>query len=908
MADHRLRTAVLCLPLLLGMAAMPARAPAAATGGGSPGGLLAPLSDGVEPPLPPLDPAVPAPPGILGHRIGERFSRDEQIRGYLTTLAAASDRVSIADYGVSYENRPLTLVAITSPANQARLEEIRRARRQLADPAALSEAERRRLTAETPTVVWLGYGIHGNESSSSEAAMAVAYVLAAAGGEWPRRLDRVVVLIDPVSNPDGRERYVGAYQQRRGPEPDPDPRAIEHHEPWPRGRYNHYLIDLNRDWAWATQRETRFRLRAYRQWEPTVFVDLHEMTPDSTYFFPPSAEPINPEIGGGVIRWLEIFGRANADAFDDLGWLYYRAEGYDLFYPGYGDSYPSLRGAVGMTYEVAGGGRAGLALRRRDDSLWTLADRAARHLATSLATVATAADRRDELETALTAERLAAHRGEPTIYLWRDDQGEAATLAGLLSMHGVRLSRLAGERRLTVRPPAGGEAVERSFAAGTWAVSTAQPLGPLVRVLMQPETPLPPAFVERQRQRIDLNLDADFYDVTAWALPLAFNLEAWQAAGPMPGFEPVVPPSPEELVPLAEEPPRAALPIAGVGDLGYLLPWQGIAGYRAAGRLLAAGARPRLALAAFDPGGGELPAGSLFVPRSGASPAVDAAVDAVAADGVRVQRVGSSWTAAGVSLGSERLPAVVTPRIALAGGRGVSSTSYGFLWHLLESQVGLPLTRLELAELSARDLRDVDVLLLADGDYDEPEHQRLAKLLGRWVKSGGLLVAVAGATDWLRTAGIATLTAWDDDEEADEAAGEDPETPTRTPRARRQPYAVPELATPGAVLATRLTSGHPLAAGLPSPPPVLFRGDVVLRPTGDPRRDVLVAAAGDPVIAGHAWPEARERLAGCLLVATETSGDGRLVLFAQDPAFRLFWRGTAPLLLNAVLYGPTWSD
>ncbi|HEX6201700.1 MAG TPA: M14 metallopeptidase family protein, partial [Thermoanaerobaculia bacterium] len=352
--------------------------------------LVAPLSAGETLPLPEVDAGVPSPAAFLGDPLGSRFTRYAEIRGYLAALAAASDRVATWDYGATWLDRPLTMVAVSSAGNIARLDAIRRDRALLADPSRLAPAERETLAERLPAVVWLAYGVHGDEASSPEAAMATAYLLAAARGPLAEALERVVVLIDPVSNPDGRERYVAAYQERAGTEPDPDPAAAEHHQPWPGGRGNHYLFDLNRDWSWGTQRETRARLAAVAEWQPQVYVDVHEMSPLDTYFFPPSAEPVNPLIDPRVVRWLETFGRGNAAAFDRLGWIFFKAESYDLFYPGYADSYLSFHGAVGMTYEMAGGGRAGLALARPDGSVLTLADRVARHLVASLATVETA--------------------------------------------------------------------------------------------------------------------------------------------------------------------------------------------------------------------------------------------------------------------------------------------------------------------------------------------------------------------------------------------------------------------------------------------------------------------------------------------------------------------------------------
>ncbi|HYX24797.1 MAG TPA: M14 family zinc carboxypeptidase, partial [Thermoanaerobaculia bacterium] len=481
-----LLTLALALAATLALAQAPGSGPAARPAAGAPG-LVAPLSHGETLDLPPLDERLPRPETVLGYPLGARFTSWDRIVAYLEALDAASTRVKTWEYGRTYEGRPLKLVAISSPENIERLDEIRVNVQRLADPAGLSGSERERLLRRTPAVVWLAYGVHGNESSSAEAALGTAYVLAAAQGETAQMLENLVVLVDPLQNPDGRERYVDGYRQRRGGEANPRRAAAEHFEAWPGGRQNHYVIDLNRDWAWASQQETRQRLAAYRSWEPQVYVDFHEMSSESSYFFPPAAEPIHPQIDRRVLGWLEKFGRANAAAFDRQGWIYFKEESYDLFYPGYGDSYPSLRGAVGMTYEMAGGGRAGIAMALQDGTVLTLADRVARHLTTSLATVRTAAKNSRQILEDFTAGRARAGTENVRTFLWPADQQEARALAELLTLHGVRVRQLGQPAEVSVRPltRAAGEPQPRRFAAGTYAVSTAQPLGNLVAALME---------------------------------------------------------------------------------------------------------------------------------------------------------------------------------------------------------------------------------------------------------------------------------------------------------------------------------------------------------------------------------------------------------------------------------------
>lgn len=882
------------VPPVLAAAARPGRPPAekpvapppqrqetAAMAAPAPAGLLAPLSGGETLELPPLDERVPRPDAVIGYPVGSRFTHWERIAAYFEALAAASPRVKVWDYGHTYEGRPLKLAAFASPANLARLEEIRAQRLRLADPETLSGSERERLAKSLPAVVWLAYGVHGDETSSSETAMLLAYVLAAGQGDVAELLDNTIVLIDPLCNPDGRERYLHSYEQRQGEAPNLHREAAEHYQPWPGGRQNHYLVDLNRDWAWATQQESRSRIAAYRAWEPQVYVDFHEMSSDSSYFFPPAAEPVHPRIDRRVLSWLDTFGRANAEAFDRQGWVYYKAENYDLFYPGYGDSYPSLHGAIGMTYEMAGGGRGGLAIDRPDGTPLTLADRVARHLTTSLATVRTTGRNARRLLQDFVATRLKIATEPGRFYLWPADQQEAHALADLLRLHGVAVRQLAQPAEIKAQPLLGRkEESSHRFPAGTFAVSTAQPLGALVQALLDREAPMTPSFVERQRQRFEQNREGEFYDITAWSLPLAYNLRVWTAA---------------EVSGARAAAADPAGGIQGSGELGYLVAPQGIASYRLAAELRRRHLHFRLALSSLSEDGVAYPAGTLFIPRHGNPQGLAEQLALLLRDGgLTARAVASSYEVGGLSLGSNNMPSVRQVRVGLVSGEGVDPTSFGFLWYLLDREVGLPHDRLDIDRLRPAVLAPYDVLILPAGSYEERIGERARGALDAWIKAGGELVAVGGETaHWLHAHDLTSFKPWKAPEADDESEG-----------SQEKVMSERDINTPGAIVATRLSPQHPLAIGLPSAPPVLVEGSAVFLPAGDPHRDVLVAAAQDVVIAGFAWPEAKQRLAGSLLVGVEQRGSGSVVLFVQEPDFRLFWRGTEPLLLNAVMYGP----
>lgn len=834
----------------------------------------APLSDGAALSLPDLGEGVPSPHDFLGYSIGERFTPAHRVADYLETLAASSDRARLWSYGESYEGRPLQLMAISSASNIEALEGIRE--RHL---ARLDSVPRESSTttgplntglesSADPAFVWLSYGVHGNESSSTEAAMAAAYVLLAAETEaWNGVLERVVVLLDPLTNPDGRERYVHHYKSRSGRSPDPYREAAEHREPWPSGRQNHYGIDLNRDWIWLSQVETQHRVREYRRWEPHVFVDLHEMSPDSSYFFPPSAAPVHPLIDDRTVEWLETFGKANAAAFEQQGWLFYTGEQYDLFYPGYGDSYPALRQSVGMTYEMAGSGVAGLSLRRRTGNTLRLADRTARHLTTSLSTVRTAAEKQHDLIHDQASARAEAARGSD-VYLWSPREPHAEAAVRLLAGHGITVQRLAQPWTTSATPPGGGDPIQREFEEGTYLATAGQGTGNLVRTLFELEAELDPRFIEAQRERVEGHRDAQFFDITAWSLPLAYDFEVWKTDR--------APSEPIELVHDAD----SAGSIVGEGDFGYIVPAAGLATFRAAASLQ----RHRISYRQLQPHSAMH--GALFVARRDLGSAGESTIAAIAASsGVTIQRVASGYGEDGVPFGSEEHPPVRHSRIGLVLGEGVSAYSFGHLWHLLDQTIEAEYHQIRIQDLTGT-LTDLDVAIFPDGkDYSGRLDADAAGRIRDWVEGGGVIVAINQAAVWLREHGVLTDEEWSPSEDS----GTDP---TRL--------------VPGAIVQTDHVAHHPLFAGLDHPPSVLFQGDDIWPPTGDPKHDLLVASEDNPVIAGFAWPESKEALAGALLVGDFPVEEGRVVVFSQDPAFRLFWRATMPLFLNAVLHGPSW--
>jgi hypothetical protein len=816
--------------------------------------------------------AIPTPEDFLGYRLGEQFTTYDRIVAYFDELGKRSNLIAVEASGQTYEGRPLLLATITSPKNRAALETIRKNTIALAHADSIDAARAKEIAESTPVVVWLAFGIHGNESSSSEAAMLVARELM----NDPALLENAVVLIDPLENPDGRERYIQWFRRMRGEAANPNPDAFEHQEPWPGGRYNHYLIDMNRDWTWMSQRETQARVEKYRRWYPQVFVDFHEMSAQSSYFFPPDAKPINANLPRQVEKWLEVFGRANAAEFSKRGWPFFVAERFDLFYPGYGDAWPSLHGAIGMTYEMAGGGRAGSAVLRDDGTTLTLADRVQRHFTTAMATVRTAAANRAAL-LQYTYDAMRVHvDGARTTYLIVPGSPNFTSLLDMLHGQGVRISTLTGSANLRATRLDRQAAESRSFPAGTAVISTGQPFGGLVETLLERHAELAKEFLEEQRTKTEADEPDDFYDLTTWSLPLAMNVEAYVAAGAVSGaMKPYAPPEPAPF--------RQAA-------YGYLVSAMEPNFYRLAGELFRDEIRFSVAETDLLVGDRTYPRGSLVILKGNNEPALD---DTLRASSVAMVPLESGWLG-GTAFGSEKLRYVKPPRIALMGGPGTAPTSFGMLWHTLDIGTPIPHTVINADSLRNLDLSRYNVIVLPDGDYGARFGKRETEKLQAWLRGGGTIVAIKDASRFLRDKDveISKLKPWEPPKKKDE------EPPAADAR-----YNEPRV--PGSAFRTTMSERSYLTFGIPRPPAVLIEGSAAYRPLSHRVDNIVTVVSDDPLLSGVAWQDSIDRIKGSIYLVSEPFGRGNVITFADEPHFRLFWRGTLPLFLNAVIYSPS---
>ena len=905
----------------------------------------------------PYRPAIPRPDSLLGYPIGERNTQyAAQERALLAIADAARDRVHVEAFTTTYERRAMRLYVVSSPENIARLETIRRDLDRLADPRGASAAELDAVAARTPAVVWISGSVHGNESPGFETCIQLLYQLAAS--DHPATLAALrntLVVINPSSNPDGHERFTVWYNSVSVGAADP--RAMEHDEPWSIvGRYNHYRLDMNRDLIASTQREVQGIMRMMLKWHPMVAVDLHGHV--STYFFPPAARPVNANIVGDVGKWFDLFGRANASAFDRYGWLYYSRDVYDLYYPGYFDTWPSLTGAIGMTFETDGGGHRGVLWRRPDGTLISLRDGIAKHFVASLATIeATAARSAERVRDFVAFRRRAVTDGRAgalrrVVIDPARDPGRAAELVSALLRSGIEVRRASESFRATrAHPYADGAAAARRFDAGAYVVDLAQPQGKVAKAILEPTHELDPAFAQAQVAKFQRNQrrgrradgeDYEFYDITAWSLPVAFGVDAYwtddtsPVAGDLlalPAVDPASPQAPRQPRLIGGEPVAVDAGggiVAGRGATSAYLFGPGRNGApRLAYHLLAEGYRVAVASQPIEAGGRQWPRGTYVVRVSRNDSTLGARIDGLAREsGVEVTGVNTAQAGSGqFGIGSESIVAIPAPSIAVIADDSTSQTSYGAVWYSLERRFGVRFTPIGAAQLE-RDLSRFTAILFPSGRYASRVSKEALERLKTWVRAGGTLVTMGTATAWAAEESVGLTSArrvvGDAEPRADrvDTAAARPGTSAATrPRASAEqsdrlaqelvPYrsasASPDTpeSVPGIHADVLLDRTHWLTAGYDAPRlTVLVEGDDFLRPSRDGENVAVFPSTGPFVRAGFTWPGNTERLLrGTAFLIDEPLGSGHIVLFANEPMFRGWWRALDRMVLNALVLG-----
>jgi hypothetical protein len=805
---------------------------------------------------------IQSPSEFLGYQLGDQYTYHYRIVEYFKYIAQASKNVKLQQYGITNEGRPLIAMFIASDDNIGKLEEIRH------NNLRLTGIESGNANTNTPAIVWLSYNVHGNEPSSSEAAMLTLYDLVdpanAKTKEW---LKNTVVVIDPCLNPDGRDRYVNFYNPVRSAIPDPNPSSREHMEPWPGGRVNHYYFDLNRDWAWQTQKESQARVALFNQWLPQIHVDYHEQGYNAPYYFAPAAEPFHKVITPWQREFQTLIGKNNAKYFDQNGWFYFTKEEFDLLYPSYGDTYPLYNGSIGMTYEQ-GGIRAGLAVLTTDGDTLTLDDRIAHHHATGLSTIEMASANAPKLVNEFKKfydDSRNNPPGEFKGYVVKNDNADKVnSLAKLLDKNGIKYGfggpamPMVGYNYFTAKSES------FSIAANDMVIDAHQPKAVLLNVLFEPKT-----FIA----------DSNTYDITAWALPYAYGLKTY-------GLKQSV---------AINKPGK---PITSVGlyaphPYAYVCEWKSMEDVKFLAALLKQNIKVRYSETAFESDGKKFDAGSLIIARNGNKQKDfdDLILKIAGINGRSLTFLYSGFVDKGADLGSSLIKYISKPNVMLVAGDGVSSGSMGEVWQLFEQQIGYPVTVVRSQDLTRIKWSDFDVAIFPDGSYDNLPFDKLQT----WVRDGGKLIAMESAINVLVDRKGFSIK--QKENKLDKADSDKKSTSLKIYEARDRDAIKSSI--PGAIYKVSMDSSHPLGFGLPGYYYTLKLSDQLYDYLGDDGWNVGTLKKG-AYVSGFVGQKTRVKLNEGLLFGVQSSGRGTVVYLTDDPLFRSFWENGKLLFSNAV--------
>jgi len=817
--------------------------------------------------------SLETPSEKLNFDLGSRFSLHHQVTDYVEYLSDQDYAVQV-EYGSSYEGRPLNALVFTHPDHAGNLETIRKQHLdRMKGGTGMAEYD-------DLAIVWLSYNVHGNEAVCTEAALEVMHQLAAWCQSGEAIMRKLLVLVDPCLNPDGHDRYAVWFNQYASNGANPDPAAYEHDEPWPGGRPNHYLFDLNRDWAWQKQQESQQRSALYHDWMPHVHCDYHEMGYNSPYYFAPAAEPFHEAITPWQREFQHAIGNAAAARFDARGEFYFTRESFDLLYPSYGDTYPIYNGAIGMTYEQGGSGGAGVLVEKNDGTLLSLRDRIDNHVETSLSAVEVSA----ELSSKLVAEFAAFHeanRTQPTgrfggyfIPVSPDNASRVDALVDFLGRHHIECERALSSTKPTTAWEYGPNSSRSvSVKAGDLLISSYQTHSRILDVLFDPDPVL---------------TDSLTYDITTWSVPYAYGLQTFGLTKPVTGGEWKA----DQRIPEWQPSPY-----------GYaILPHQD--GYaKALASLHNANVRVRTNSEHIVQATGTYPMGSLFM-LAGDQTSADweQAVKALHISGtILVAAVAGGHAIEGSDLGSEKVWMVDAPRVAMLTGDGLSSLGSGEVWWHFEQELNYPITRLNGANSTPRRWDDYDAVILPSGWYGFADEGWLSELQ-TWVQEGGRVIAVERALRLFTNESGWGLERYDNSDQGQSVSSRSQEERKADQREsfeeRNRQYAM-QIGS-GSVYGITLDRSHPLAWGYPDAPYYTLRSTSNRYAALDNGWTVGCYGDDPAPVSGFVGSRANRELAGSMAFGTTSVGRGSVVYFADNPLFRGFWENGKRMFDNAV--------
>ena len=818
---------------------------------------------------------IQSPDEFLGYELGDHFTRHHRVVEYFNYVDELSPTVKVTQYGETNELRPLIYAIVASPENFANLDKIREDNLKRAGVLEGSPS------ANKVAIVWLSYNVHGNEASSTEAAMKTLYELVnpanAKTKEW---LKNTVVIMDPCINPDGRDRYANFYNQYGNSPVNSNGDAKEHREPWPGGRANHYLFDLNRDWAWLTQKESQARIKIYNAWLPQVHVDFHEQGYNSPYYFAPAAEPFHEVISNWQREFQTMIGRNHAKYFDEQGWLYFTKERFDLYYPSYGDTYPTYSGAIGMTFEQGGGGYGGLSITTPEGDPLTLKDRLTHHYTTGMSTIEISSQNAtklvDEFEK-YSKENTTNPASPYKTYVIKGDNNvdKINQLTKWFDSHLIKYGH-----------PSAGKA-SRGFDYQSQTTTTVnvgtddiiiniyQPKSRFITTLFEPQSKLS---------------DSATYDITAWNLMYNYNLKGYalnERINPAKAYQPKV----------ADNSTVAAKPYA------YIFKYESLRDVEFLAALLNKKVKVRSSEKAFTLAGQAFEPGTLIVTRRNNESMADfdSAIKTLATEkGRKIYTTTTGFVDKGKDFGSGSVPYLKAPNVAVLFGDQTASLNAGEIWSFFEQELHYPITQIGTEYFKSVVLSKYDVLVVPEGRYRMFDEGTLSDI-STWVSGGGRLIVIAGALNSFADKKGFGLKTYASDEDKKDAEKKEKELKEKEVLARYEDAERTQLpdAISGAIYKVTLDKSHPLAFGLKDGYFTLKTNELHYAYMQDAWNVGVIKGAAKPV-QGFAGFRINKKMSNSLVFGVEQKGRGTIIYMVDNPVFRTFWESGKMMFSNAV--------
>lgn len=797
-----------------------------------------------------------SPSSFLGYELGSKFTPHYKVVSYFKTVSENHNHIKYINYGKTYENRDLIAVVISSPENIARLEEIKKNNQQLTVFGNSSAS------TDQPAIVWLSYNVHGNEASSTESAIKMLYTLANPTEQIKNWLKNTIVIIDPCLNPDGRDRYVSYFNSSTSKLTNPNTISREHSEPWPGGRSNHYYFDLNRDWAWQSQIESQSRIKLYNEWMPQVHVDFHEQGYNDPYYFAPAAEPVHADITPWQREFQEIVGKNNAKYFDQNGWLYFTKERFDLLYPAYGDTYPMYNGAIGMTYEQGGGAAAGLAVVMENGEILTLKDRLEHHFTSGLATIETASLNSKRLVTEFKKFfQQPSNRKYKTYVVQAAHEERMAKLISLLDKNQIEYA-FGGDKMYSAYSFQSGKQEQVKINRNDLVINLNQRKAMLANVLFEPST-----FVS----------DSNTYDITAWALPFAYNLPAFALTESVKG---------------KYEGLEIKRPNLDFADRAYawIFNWNSISDSKLLKALFEAGVNVRKADQPFTLSGKEFGPGTLLIYRADNIRLLSSQSGLVSNIFKQYNKVytpvQTGQVEKGKDLGSNAYRLMSEPKIALASGSEVSSLNMGEIWHFLEEEMNYPISLVNINQIGNLDVNEINILILPNGRYGDQIHEKLLP----WIKSGGRLIV-------FETAIQSFINKKPFEIAKKEITLEKPQPPVDLNYAHLNAENNTN-AIPGAIFKLHVDTRNPINLGLGDNYYTLKTNATLYNLLNNGYNSAVLRKDG--YVSGVAGSGVMKTLQDGMLIGQESIERGQIIYFGVNPLFRSFWEAGKQMFVNTL--------